>query len=755
MLMAAEGSAAIRAINPSKLDMFLAVLLNGYPTERIARFQMGEHGLSIRGADLQGLGVDIATLGMAPDALIDLDRYDSLSYRYDKATQTVDLSIDVGLLMPYVINPGQPAAPLSAPTSGLVLNYDTFSQTRSNARLALWSETRYFNGDHVMSNTATFYDYRKFRRYVRYDTYWQHADPATLRTTQWGDAITGGLNWTRSVRIGGFQWRKNFALRPDLVTFPLPTLDGTAIVPSAVDVYINSIRQFSGQVPNGLFVLNNIAGLTGAGQANIVTRDALGRVVSTTLPIYIDSRLMAAGLSAYSAEVGLLRRNYAYRSLDYDHHPAASGTYRYGFNDRLTGELHAEGTTGTYNAGVGGLMRMGQAGVVNASVATSTGRYSGGQVGLGYQYIAARYSFDVQALQSIGQYGDIATPDNTPIPTFTRQTTLSFPVGARRTVALNYVGQQYRATPTSHIGSAAFLTTLTTRSSLSVNAFKDLGQHGNMGVYLSLSISLGDNTSATVSTGHPHGQAVHTADVQRIAKFSGGWGYGVQAGRGPVNYRQGWLQYLGRYGRVTAGSQQYQGPTQASVSVNGAVVLMDGEVQAARQIHDGFALVWTNGRADVPVLSSNRLIGRTNSRGYLLVPDLNAYQSNRIAIELGELPADAGIEITEREVVPRSMSGVMASFGVTRYLAASVIVQDASGHVAPVGARVYHVESGETTVIGYDGLTFIDNLQTQNTLILEHQNRTCQLRFAYEQPADGSLPLYGPLRCDGVLADAP
>lgn len=755
LMMTAEAARGSPAASGGQQGLFLEVSINGYPTQRIARFVIGEDGLRIRGADLRDLGIDIAVLGATPEALINLDQSTRVSYRYDKALQAIDLRVETNTLTPYSINPsGQTAAPPSPPASGLVLNYDAFSQSRSDARLALWSEARYFNGDNVISNTGTFYDYRDFRRYIRYDTYWQHSDPGTLRTTQWGDAITASLNWSRSIRIGGFQWRKNFALRPDLVTFPIPALGGTAVVPSSVDVYINSIRQYSGQVPNGPFVVDNIAGLTGAGQANIVTRDALGRAVSTNLPIYIDSRLMASGLSAYSAEVGFLRRNYAFKSFDYDHRPAASGTYRYGFNDTVTGEFHGEATTGIYNAGVGGLVRLGQIGVVNASIAASGGRYGGTQVGLGYQYIAPRYSIDIQMLESLGQYGDIASQDNAQIARFTRRATVSLPVGKRQTASLSYVSLQYPGTPVSHIGSASYLTTLTDRTNLSINAFRDFGQNGNTGFYVSLGISLGDNTSATLTTGRQSGGTVHTASAQRIPDYHGGWGYGAQAGQGQVDYRQGWVQYLGRYGRVTAGAQRFGGPTQATLSANGAIVLMDGEIQASRQINDGFAMVSTEGRADVPVLSSNRAIGRTNSRGYLVVPDLNAYQRNRISIEPGNLPADARIETTEREVVPRSMAGVSASFGVTRYSAASIIVQDAGGRVAPLGTRVSHLESGAETVVGYDGLTFVDNLRAENTLILEHQNRRCTLIFRYERPTDGSLPTFGPVRCDAVLGEA-
>ncbi|MCH1991120.1 fimbria/pilus outer membrane usher protein, partial [Achromobacter xylosoxidans] len=128
----------------------------------------------------------------------------------------------------------------------------------------------------------------------------------------------------------------------------------------------------------------------------------------------------------------------------------------------------------------------------------------------------------------------------------------------------------------------------------------------------------------------------------------------------------------------------------------GAVVLMDGRVMTARRVDDGFALVSTDtGR--VPVLHQNRLIGATDRAGYLLVPDLNAYQNNRVAIDGSALPADARIADTTLDVVPQARSGVLAHFAITRYSAASIALRAPDGTPLPPGLEVRHVESGQRT----------------------------------------------------------
>ena len=171
------------------------------------------------------------------------------------------------------------------------------------------------------------------REYVRFDTFWNHSDPETLESWQVGDLVSSSLSWSRALRMGGFQWRKNFQLRPDLLTFPVASVDGTALVPSSLSLYVNGVQQYSASVPSGPFVLNQVSGINGAGQATIITRDALGRSVTTTLPLYVDTRLLARELSDYSMEVGVLRRNYGRRSFGYANDPVASASGRYGVSE--------------------------------------------------------------------------------------------------------------------------------------------------------------------------------------------------------------------------------------------------------------------------------------------------------------------------------------------------------------------------------------------------------------------------------------
>ena len=169
--------------------------------------------------------------------------------------------------------------------------------------------------------------------------------------------ISDSLNWSNSVRIGGLRYGRDFSLRPDLVTWPLPAFSGEAAVPSSVDLFIDGYRAGSTQLQPGPFSLTNLPYVNGAGNAVLVTTDALGRQVSTVLPFYVDSELLSPGLSDGAITLGALRRSYGVDNFDYG--PAvASGSYRYGVTDWLTMESHAESAQSLALGGIGSIVRL-------------------------------------------------------------------------------------------------------------------------------------------------------------------------------------------------------------------------------------------------------------------------------------------------------------------------------------------------------------------------------------------------------------
>lgn len=758
----APATATAQTMAATSNDLYLEVTLNAEATGLILRFTQAGDGLRSSVDNLKELGLDPVRFGLSGLAgadEVELSAVTGLRYEYDAARQSIALIVGDALREPYRVNARSTARPPAASvTPGAVLNYEAYAEPGPQRRVAVFNELRYFAGDSVFSSTGTAnlaYGGGEpagtgAGRYLRYDTFWSRSDAATLATFQVGDMISSSLSWSRSVRLGGLQWRKNFQLRPDLLTFPVASVGGSALVPSSLSLYVNGVQQYAATVPSGPFVLNQVAGINGAGQATVITRDALGRSVSTNLPLYVDTRMLAPELVDYSLELGVMRRDFGSRSFGYDSAPVASASGRYGVSDALTVEGHGELARGVVNGGAGLLWRAGQSGVFNASLSASAGQSRGLQWGGGYQYLGPRFSVDLQTLRATPGFGDLASRDGSLTVLAADRVSLNLALAGNQSVSASYVGYRAPGQPTARIGSLAYSVTLFKDFFLSLSAFQDFNARDKRGLFVGLSTAFGARTSSGVNLGRQGGAPSCNVNLQSTPDFGGGFGWGLQSGTiGGSDYRQARAEYLGSAGRLSAMLQQSGQSSNYSLGAAGSLVLMDGHLASARQVGSGFALVSTGGVPGVPVLHENRQIGVTGSSGYLLIPNLNPYGNNNVAVSMDNLAADARLRSPSMNVVPKMLSGVLAEFLVERYSAATIIIHGADGKVLAAGLPVLHVESGNRALLGYDGMTFIDDLQADNHVRVGDGAATCEVRFAYlrDDSDGGALPTIGPLVC--------
>lgn len=771
-------------------ELYLEVNLNGEATGRLMTARQGPRGLLVSRADLRELGLErgaLAPRSAVPEATdaIALDDIAGLRYRYDAAAQSLALSVDDSLRTPFVLS-ARPAAraPRAGATPGAVVNYNAILQSPrqggSGAAIAAL-EARVFNERGVFSTSGVASSIGGHRRFVRHDSFWSESDADTLRTLRLGDTITSSLNWNRALRIGGIQWSKSFSLRPDLATFPMPSIGGSAAVPSALQLYVNGVQQYSGEVPGGPFLLHQVGGVNGAGEATVVTRDALGRATSVSLPLYVDARMLGAGLSDFSVEAGVPRRGFGTASFGYRGAPVASASARYGWSDSLTVEAHGEAAPRLFNGGAGALVALGRFGVVNANLAASGGAHAraGLQGGIGYQYVARRFSVELQSQRAWRNYADLSARDGAPAPRASERAVLAMALGGQ--VSMNASYAAYRAGAPSYDNNPGYgdgagrqsriIAAGITRSFrggvfASVAAFDNLDRGKGRGVFLSLSMALGRDRVASVTAGRQNGAAQRTASVSSAPDMAGGVGWAVQDSRlGDAQLRTAQVQYLGRYGQAALTAQSSggnggnggSGGTSVTLEGVGALVLMDGTAAATRSVGAGFALVSTGGVADVPVLHENRLIGVTDAGGHLLVPALNANVGNLLAIDTSGLAADRRVPLTMQSVNPRSLAGMLVRFPIEAYQAANIVLVDASGAPLPVGAGVRHRESGKQGMVGFDGLAFVDDLQGRNHLEVDMGAAAgrCVVSFDWQPVAGDPLPTIGPLRCVAVAAPEP
>ncbi|MNX46379.1 F1 capsule-anchoring protein precursor [compost metagenome] len=745
---------------PGAMTLYLEVSLNGM-ARGLHPFRLQAGALSASRAVLRELSFSLPDNAAEWLPLRDLP---GLVADYDAARQQLSLTAPLAMLQLPTATVGQAAVtaqPLSTST-GLLLNYDLYgTQGRGgSASLSAFGELRAFRGASVLSTTWLMqrtHDTQGWKdQSVRMDSTWSMAFPDRMLTLRVGDTLTGAVPWSRATRIGGIQLSRDFGLQPYRQTAPLPSFIGSATMPSDVELFIDGIRQYSGQVPAGPFQLNALPRINSTGTAQVVVTDALGRAATLSFSLFDSSRLLAPGLSDWTVDLGVVRRNYGLRSFDYGKQPVLTGTWRRGLSDSFTVEAHGEVTRGLALAGAGGVWQLGAAGTLSAALAgsrhdadTPGGSRSGTQTSLGYLWRQERLSVGLNGTRTQGDYRDVATAYGSAPAKGSASASVGYDMGGLGNVSVSYLYLRPVGQNASRYASVNWFRSIGRTTSVSVGMNQNLDKRSDRGIFVGLSWSWDAQTSVSAGVQRSGDQGtVGTVSAQHSPLGDGGWGWRATARTGGgTTGGQAEINYLGPYGRVQAGVSEMGGgraSRYAYAGASGALVLMGGGVLAARRIDDAFAVVDTDGVAGVPVKLENRPVGQTNSRGLLLVVPVNAYQNNKLAIDPMDLPADVRIERAESLITPAGRSGARAHFGITPVRAAHVALMDAQGQPLPLGSRVQvngqEGGQGGGAVVGYDGWVYLDTLDVRNTLAVRTPDgAVCRAQFDWRRPEGGGL----------------
>lgn len=753
-----------RALNDEAVFQ-LALVINHYDTGQVVPVTQRNGSYFVSSADLLRAGLPPEHV---PNGEVDLSRLAQVRVEYDSSAQRLLLSVPRDWIAERVTPfGGQTAQSKPYYGRGALLNYDFYTNHTEHVggQASLWHEFRYFNEQGSLSSTG--YARQNFtgnngqqEGYVRYDTTLMITNEDNATTWTAGDVISDSLSWSSSVRMGGISYGRDFSLRPDLVTWPLPAFSGEAAVPTSVDLFINGYRSGSTQLQPGPFTLTNLPYINGAGDAVLITTDALGRQVSTTMPFYVTSDLLKAGLSDGAMTLGSLRRNYGIKNFDYG--PAAgSGSYRYGLTDWLTLEGHGEAAEELALGGAGAVVKLGRFGVVNSAYTHSQMRGdNGGQTTWGYQYSTSQFSVATQHSRRDRGYGNLALYDqptvydekNQPIASLSRNTdqySLTFNMGDFGNIGAAWIGVESFDSQKTELLNVSWSRNLWGSSSIYLAASRDR-QRGDWTVAMSLQIPLGERDSAAVSFENtPDSGSTQRVNYNHSMPSDGGFSWNMAwANQSQAkNYQQATLGWRNSNIEVQGGGYGEQDMMTWWGEAMGSIVLMDNELFAANKINDAFVVISTDGHPDVPVNYENQPVGKTNRNGYLLISGVSAYYPASYSINTLNLPADTQLKETERRVAIRRHSGFLVDFPMEQERVASVILHDAQGQAIPVGSQVNRA-SRSTAVVGYDGITWLENLNDVNELqIRTPEGKRCHATLTIGTNPEHKLQTYGPLVC--------
>ena len=758
-------SQAGQADDSKPIPLQLEVTIGGATTNAIVPFfQLPDSRLTVKRGDLQDLGIKLPGPANEVVALSDIP---NLKYTYDVPQQRIDIVVPDAFRNPNVVN-ARAIADFKLPqqTAGAYVNYTAFVAGKVGSNLHPQLDSAAFSFDaHAFGTFGAFEQSGNLlvtpggpTTFTRLDSVWTYTDPEAALVYRAGDLISGGLAWTRPIRIGGLQIARDFAVRPDLVTLPLPSATGSAAVPSTLDVYIGNAKAYSTQIPSGPYRIDNLPVISGSGVARVVLTDVTGRQNQTLLPFFTDPRLLRQGFIDYSVEAGFVRENYGQPSSGYDNKPTASASVRYGYTDEITLEGHAEFDNRVANMGLGIDFSASPLGLFSGAVAMSAGRrQSNGFLVYGAWYYPVNlFGFQVSTQRTFGDYTDLASipVGNSPATNLLRppraidSAVASVRIPAlRSSLAVSFVNSEQVSLGRSQIVNLSFSSDFGNGITLFATGFTSVLTKNDYGAFFGLSIPLGASLNATLGANDgPHG-ASYQADLQRsMGSEIGAWGghLSVTQGANPVEAGDGIVRL--RPGVLEASFAHQRQGTAMFASFDGSLVAMDGDMFASQRIDNAFAVV-DAGAPNVDVLLENRPIGTTDSNGKLLVTGLIPYQENSLAVDGSNLPIDTDIPVTTLRVVPAAGSGSLASFAIVESAPSAVVIfTKRGGGFVDAGASGTLAGTNDAFFVGYDGRAFIKNLKAQNSVTIQWPTGSCSASFAYTQKIN-SLVTIGPISC--------
>ena len=745
--------------------LFLDVAINGRFIGKIGEFTLRHGKLMARPDELRDLRFRVPiSHASETGGLVLLSAIPGLTWVLDEKNQVLEVTASDSALTPTVLMPfGREDAGghrVIDSGTGMTLNYDTVGTYTGGRTGGTGSfEARAFSPWGILSSQWLGYAGATpsaigHNTAIRLDSAYTWADVNTLRRYSLGDFITGGLAWTRPIHMEGVQINSDFSMRPDLVTFPMPSITGEAAVPSTVNVLADGNLGASSEIAPGPFEIPQLPVVSGAGTISMTLTNSLGQQVTLTQPFYASSAMLAPGLQTFAVQSGLVRREWGTLSNDYGK-MAGAAIYRRGLSRKFTFESSVEGTPGTFIAGMGGVAQIGNLGVANFAIAPSFGSGQfGAQYSAGAQRIGRVFSLGGSAIVANRNYRDVASLNGAGVPRKQLSGFTSLSLRRFGSGGIAYAGVDEDASPVSLQGSvvpaehsqivSANYSIQIHHASLYATEFRDLVSKGGSGLQVGLTIPFGKRNSISVGVSS---EGSGQLQVQQPAPMVGDWGYQafLSAGDGTHAFAQG--QYKSPSGLLTAGIDSDGGVTTLRMESQGAVSFVDKALFPSNTIFDSFAIVDTSPMPHVHVTQENRDVGSTNSSGRLLVPDMRSFDLNRVAIDPTDIPAEASINDVKREFRPQDRSGVVVKFPIKFNHAALVRLVDQAGVAVPLGSTATLKATGTVVPVGYDGDAYVEDLGPHNELMIDHPDgRRCSVIFDYK-PVAGDIPSIGPLRC--------
>lgn len=639
--------------------------------------------------------------------LLKLSQFNSQTYcllntepittEFNDANQTLNLITPSTMMKSSnILNQHKNLTPQHAPF-GTYLNYDLLyrkiSQQNNLQDLNLKNDLNVFWGNYLFQNSIIMrqqhLNNEKTRSFTRLFSQLSFENTSKLSTLYLGDNITPSSPISRGVYFAGLQYGTSFMQRPGFVYWNIPTIQGSALTPSNIDLYINGVNSYSSRVNPGEFNIESGAFFNGDGKAQMIIEDVLGNKTVQNIDLSMTDQLLKKGLRDYNISVGRLRYNFDEDSADYRDY-FANIYYRKGITNKFNLGISSQFSKDLKNLGIFSSNYVQNIGILNIGAAYSqTDQQHGYKMNIGWSKNTARYSFGFNSEFTNKNFRSLGLDKDMFLPKFDNFVYF----GVHRIpyigqVTLNYVEQiQHQYTNTSDRRIFSIRGGRPLNQSLYFNYGLNYELGNDKDSYFDLSISYQFDFKRTAYINYS--KQATSLNYNKVDQELIGIDYNIGAGTAKTeSFFNADSTFKSSYADLNVSYYQNDNNYQAQLNVRGAAAFIDGSFNLTKAIEYPFSLVRLENQSNVDIYKNNEFIGKTNKKGELFVHRLVPYSQHSISFNENQLPIEYGTPLLKQNLVPYPLRGYVIDFPVFKAPDLQFKIIDESGKVLPAGSLI-------------------------------------------------------------------
>lgn len=564
--------------------------------------------------------------------------------------------------------------------------------------------------------------------YNAINTYVQRDIPQLKSRLLLGEGNTSGeLFDTLSFR--GAQISTVDQMWPDSQRGYAPEIRGVARTSAQVTVSQNGSKIYETTVSPGPFNITDLYPTGYGGDLDVTVKEADGSETRFSVPYAAMTRLKRPGMTFYSVTGGVSRKdNMAYTPSVYQ------GTIQHGFTNSLTGYTGVLGSDNYISALLGGAFGL-PIGAISLDITGAQTKY-GDEKKQGVSYRATYskkvaqtdtnftlaayrfsssgyYSYD-NALQINNYYkknkSDGINYLSRPKQRFSMTASQNFGEPYGNIYLTGFIQNYWNSTGTNTQFQLGYNNRIG-RVSYTLSANRLLYSTGGHDTQLSLdfSIPLGSESKNYVTGGATHNKEGVTAQtaVNGVLGENDQYSYNVGASRDIDSKKSGSVsgQYRSPYSMLTASYTKGENYYSASGGASGAVVALPDGINFSAYQSTTYAVVTAADAEGARVLGYPNIV--LNGSGRAVVPNLNPYRINELAIDPKGIPLDVELESTQQRVIPVEGAVVRLDYKTSKGKPLLIRANQPDGNALPFGASVNDENGNLVTTVSQGGQIYV------------------------------------------------